>query len=378
MSSHRFNKKESIVIISSLTSYSTALYIIDALKKNGNSVFVISDNAQPMSNLEVSGAFDLPNLLEKNHLDPTLILFIEGGSMRIFPVGLERVGCLCAWYGIDTHMDYEKHFYIARLFDITFVAQKEFVSRLIQNGIKQVFWLPLAFEPSLHPLKPRQRIYDIAYVGSDSAQIHPMRHRILAQLRLHFPRMWSGKASPKDMGEIYAQSNLVFNKSVNNDINMRFFEAMGAGAVLLTDPIHENGLEELFIEGQHFLIYENENEVVDLAYKALTNSEKLATIGQQARLEILSKHTYLHRAEKLIQIENQCEKLSKPTLGDYFPVLMTLGMSIDAMRVVISVLHTTHNGRSQKIINYVLAFMLSLALIALDLFSVTCRKIRRF
>jgi len=377
MSLHKSHSKECVVIISSLTSFSTALYIIDAFKKNDNTVFVISDNAHPKSNLEVTGVFDLPSLLEKNHLDPTLILFIEGGSMRIFPAGLEKVDCLCAWYGIDTHMDYEKHLHIARIFDITFVAQKEFVIRLIQNGIQQVFWLPLAFEPSLHPLIPRQRIYDIAYVGSDNAQIHPMRHRILAQLRLHFPKMWSGKASPKEMGEIYAQSRLVFNKSVNNDVNMRFFEAMGAGAVLLTDPIYENGLEELFIEDQHYLRYEDENQIVDLVSVALSNPQKLAIIGRQARLEILSKHTYLHRVVQLMEKKGQCKKLPNPLLSDYFPVFIALGMSIDAIRIVISVLNTSPKGYRQKVINYIVSKTLIILLLLSDLFSFILRLIRR-
>jgi len=369
---------KNIVIVSSLSLTATANYLIQALKNLGHQVFVISDVSNPNADLIKCGAVPLAAILKQRNIEPDLLFFIEGGTMNLFPLGIENLDCLTAWYGIDTHMDYEKHLHIARLFDITFIAQQEYVDKLAKNGIKQVFWMPLAFEPSLHPLKTVEPIYDIAYVGSDSAMVHPVRHRILARLVQHFPKMWCGKALPKEMGKIYAQSRLVFNKSVNNDINMRFFEAMGAGAVLLTDPIHKNGLEHLFIEGQHFLIYENENEVVDLANKVLSDPERLATIGKQARLEILSKHTYLHRAEKLIQIEKQCEKLSRPTLLDYFPVLMTLGMSIDGMRVVISVLLTTSSGPRQKTINYVLAFILSLALIVADLFSVACRQMRRF
>ena len=33
--------------------------------------------------------------------------------------------------------------------------------------------------------------------------------------------------NPQQMGEVYSRSKIVFNKSINGDLNMRFFEGTG-------------------------------------------------------------------------------------------------------------------------------------------------------
>lgn len=369
---------KNIALVSSLKSTATANYFLKAFQELGCSTFVISDVPHDAANVVVSGAADLPGLLDENHFQPDLIFFIEGGTMQIFPQGLEKLSCKTAWYGIDTHMDYAKHLRIARLFDVTFVAQQEYVSKLISDGIPQVIWLPLAFEPSLHPKIAPERIYDIGYVGSDNAEMHPVRHRILKSLSNHFPKIWKGMTSPQEMGLIYAQSKLVFNKSVNNDLNMRYFEAMGAGAVLITDPIQDNGVEALFVEGKHFLRYDNESQVLELAKTILADPKRLQQIGQEARDEVMTKHTYLYRVKTLLDLLPTHRKLNKPSLEDYFPVYIALGMSIDALAIVSQVLRNTPKGCRQKIVNQLLALTIDILLLPARLISALYRRLRAY
>lgn len=367
---------KNIALVSSLKSTATANYFLKAFQDLGYSVFVISDVSHVAANVIESGAVNLPAILEKNQFRPDLVMFIEGGTMQLFPQGLEGLPCITAWYGIDTHMDYAKHLRIARLFDVTFVAQQEYVSRLIADGIPQVFWLPLAFEPSLHPKTILERIYDIAYVGSDNAQMHPVRHRILKSLGNQFPKIWKGMTSPQEMGLVYAQSKLVFNKSVNNDLNMRYFEAMGAGAVLVTDPILDNGVEELFVEGKHFLRYDSESHALELAKVILADPKRLQEIGQEARSEVLAKHTYLHRVKTLLDLLPTCRKLGKPSLVDYYPVYMALGMSIEALEIVSTVLRDSQTGRRQKIINRFLAVAIDILVLPARFISGLYQRLR--
>lgn len=367
---------KNIALVSSLKSTATANYFLKAFQELGYSLFVISDVPHHSANVIATGAIDLPKLLEKNHFQPDLIFFIEGGTMQLFPQGLEKLSCMTAWYGIDTHMDYAKHLRIARVFDVTFVAQQEYVSKLKADGISQVSWLPLAFEPSLHPKTTPERIYDIGYVGSDNAQMHPVRHRILKSLGSHFPKIWKGMTSPQEMGLIYAQSKLVFNKSVNNDLNMRYFEAMGAGAVLITDPIKDNGVEALFAEGKHFLRYENESQVLELAKAILADPKRLQEISRDARDEVMAKHTYLHRVKTLLDLLLTCRKLGKPSPIDFFPVYLALGMSIEALTVVSQVLRNSQQGRRQKIVNQLLATAIDIILLPAHLISTLYRRLR--
>lgn len=351
-----------ILILASLTQQATANYLIRALREAGNELFVCSDVASPLANLRVRGTVDVARLCDRQKLAPELLLFIEGGTMRLFPIGLEHMPCLTAWYGIDTHMDYVKHLLIGRLFDVTFIAQKEFLERLRADGLRQVYWLPLAFAPELHPEEMLDRYYDVAYVGSNSATVHPVRHALLAAIRREVRHVFMGTANPQDMGRIYAQAKLVFNKSVNNDVNMRYFEAMGAGAVLLTDHAQNNGAEELFSVGEHYLEYHDEQTLCSLIHGLLQDPERCGRIGGAARHLVLASHTYQHRAERLLAIVREARKFATPRAEDFFSALLALNLQSSAVACAGRAFFYSSGGVYDKVIGRVAAlFLVSLA-----------------
>ena len=370
--------KKSIVVISSLTNFSTAGYLISALKKAGHFVFVISDTYHSASNLRCTGAFDLPSILKQSGISPDLILFIEGGSMRLLPMGLSKIPCITAWYGIDTHMNYEKHFRLSCLFDATFIAQYEYVDQLRIDGIRQVFWLPLAFENSLHPVDPVEKTYDVAYVGSDNAIVHPVRHRILKSLVKQFPNSWYGMADPKRMALIYAKSRVVFNKSINNDVNMRIFEACGAGTVLVTDEIRNNGLDSLYEKNIHYESYENESDVIKLVYRLLNDETLLTKISEGARTHTLENHTYAHRAAKLIKLIESSKKLPAPSEVNSLSALLIMGMAYASILQFARLLRLMPSRYSLKILINFIAIFVTLTGLFIGIFEFFLDALYRF
>lgn len=338
-----------VIIVSSLKLTATANYLVHALHALGCRLFVCSDVPGNKVNFQATGTVDVQMLVASAGVTPDLLLFIEGGTMRLFPVGLEKLACLTAWYGIDTHMDYQKHLRIARLFDVTFIAQKEYVERLQQDGIRQVHWLPLAFAPELMPEKTQARTIDVAFVGSDNKDVHPERHQLLAVLRSRFPSHFMGMASPGKMMAIYSTTKIVFNKSVNNDLNMRYFEALGAGAVLVTDPITGNGIDDTFIRGRHFFEYHDETTLIALL-ESLLSRDDLENIGQLASKWVLDNHTYQHRAVALLKILSESKKISHPVSVEYFGALLALHMTPAALKAVASALQQQQGGRKQKLL----------------------------
>lgn len=340
-----------ILVVASLMPYATANYLIHALVEAGHDVLTCSDVNNPQATVCVKGRIDVAEFCKQRGESFDLVLFVEGGSMRLFPVGLEKINCLSAWYGIDTHMDYAKHLKIGRLFDVTFVAQKEYVERLKQDGLKQVFWLPLAFAHELHPQSECERKYNVAYVGSDNAKMHPVRHQLLNLIKEKVANVWIGKAEPLQMARIYAESKIVFNKSVNNDVNMRYFEAMGAGAVLVTDHAVSNGVEELFTTGVHFLEYEDADSLKKLIQELVAQPEEIERIGHCARQHVLENHTYSHRAKELLQRLGVCTKLAKPGPEDYFSVFVSLRMANEALLAVEQSFDWKNSGAAQKVIS---------------------------
>lgn len=361
-----------ILVVASLTPTATANYLIRALRDAKHELFVCSDVASPLADQLVNGAAGVERICAQHSFVPDLMLFIEGGTMRLFPTGLERLSCLTAWYGIDTHMDYAKHLRIGRLFDITFIAQKEFVEKLRTDGLRQVFWLPLAFAPELHPQGQLDRCYEVAYVGSDSAVMHPVRYALLAVIRRDIPNVFQGMAGPGEMGRIYAQAKMVFNKSVNNDVNMRYFEAMGAGAVLLTDHAQDNGAEDLFTVGEHFLEYHDENSLIALIKELSREPERCRQIGEVARHHVLESHTYAHRANSLLERVGTCVKSARPAADAYFAVFIALRMVQGALQAATDAFDWRSAGRGQRFVADMARVGLSLLIVGVK--AVECAR----
>ncbi len=347
-----------LLVFSSVTKISTANYLVRALMRMGHDTVVCSDIPTQLAQVKRTGTVDVAQLSLRLGLTPDAVLFFEGGTMRLMPVNMESLGCVTAWYGIDTHMDYQKHLRLSRLFDVTFVAQKEFVDRLREDGIKQVFWLPLAFDPQLLPEAAPKREIDIAYIGSVKCEMNPLRHVLLERIKQEFPAHYFGTATPKEMGRLYASSKVVFNQSVRNDINMRFFEAMGSGSVLVTNPIHDNGLEELFVEGIHYLTFKDEASLLQVIHKILAQPLIQEEIGNAAKQLVLEKHTYDHRAKKILEILGGSRKMSAPQPEDYFAACLSLNLLSGSLMGCARAFKSENRGRYRRWVGQVLSWIM--------------------
>jgi spore maturation protein CgeB len=89
-------------------------------------------------------------------------------------------------------------------------------------------------------------------------------------------------------------SFLSINASIKSDLNMRVFETMACRTVLLTDDIPT--VRELFEDGKHLVLYRTIDEAVELARGLIDDRNKREAISEAGYHEIISKHTYYHRA----------------------------------------------------------------------------------
>jgi len=114
---------------------------------------------------------------------------------------------------------------------------------------------------------------------------------VLPEFRTNDYLEWS---SPEDMGRIYSQSKVVLNVSIGGDLNMRVFEALMSGALLVTDRI-DNGLDDLFVDGTHYVGYGTSEEAIAKIAHFLSHDEERQAIADQGRRLALAKHSYAHR-----------------------------------------------------------------------------------
>jgi hypothetical protein len=256
---------------------------------------------QPFFNQDIvsSPEPDMAELLAKKPLayQPDLYLWVEsvGGH---FPRNLAALSCPKACYLVDTHINLTWHLTWAKNFDFTFLAQREYVERFKAEGMN-AHWLPLACDPAIHAPAHVQKQYHLSFVGSLSH--NPRRQSLLkildTEIGIHCERCWWD-----DMARVISASRITFNNAVKNDLNMRVFEALSIGTLLLTDRAPGSGLETLFHDGEDLAIYRSDDELLEVADFYLKNpglQEQIAKRGQQI---VHNAHTYQHRIDDLLAV----------------------------------------------------------------------------
>ncbi len=252
--------------------------------------------------LEMDLAFDESFESMLNRLDsfvPDYFLYIDSGREKL-PPGFDALKMPRVAYIIDSHVSPQERLRIARQFDFVFMAQSGQLGYFKNNGVRNCHWLPLACSPELHALPPMERDIDVSYVGSLSAEENGRRHFLLQEVAKCFSNHCIGRFWPEEMAEVYARSRIVVNCCHNRDVNMRVFEAMASGALLITDEA--DGLEELFIDGTDLIIYRSDDELVDCIRHYLQDDAAREQIARAGQEKVLTGHTYDHRLAVMLDV----------------------------------------------------------------------------
>jgi glycosyltransferase involved in cell wall biosynthesis len=240
---------------------------------------------------------DATRWLRAHRLKPDLFLWVE--SPREVEV-LVRKGfpCPTASWAIDTNVEKDRLIPLSRQYDHPFVSQKEGTEFFKASGI-EAEWLPLAADPDLHRPHSVPVEFEIGFVGNTSSRRYEERVRVLRELskkyRLHCPNAYG-----EQMAIEYSRCSLGFNMGLSGGLNMRVFELMAIGRCLITD-LAASGVHDLFTEGKHMHGYRSEQEMFEKIDSALANPTRATEMAAAAREEVLAKHTYRHRAQKIVE-----------------------------------------------------------------------------
>jgi GT2 family glycosyltransferase/tetratricopeptide (TPR) repeat protein/2-polyprenyl-3-methyl-5-hydroxy-6-metoxy-1,4-benzoquinol methylase len=202
-----------------------------------------------------------------------------------------------AFWAIDTHRDFGRRQRQAVGFATVFAAQKEGAERFRREGFPECEWLPLACDPEVHGRLEVEKEYDVAFVGHINSR---RRRDFLEAVRQRFPRSFLGPAPHTQMSGIYSRARVVVNCNLHNDLNMRVFEALSCGALLVTNRVRGNGQEELFQDRVHLVEYDTTEEALELIHYYLQRPEEAAEIAGRGHREVVGKHTYRHRMERVL------------------------------------------------------------------------------
>ncbi|UCB56650.1 MAG: glycosyltransferase family 1 protein [Candidatus Omnitrophota bacterium] len=217
---------------------------------------------------------------------------------------------------IDTHLKkpFRKIVKQARHYDFVMCVHRNSLKALKWRGISAE-WLPVACDPQIHKKLDIPKVYDIGFVGTKGKK--SLREKLLEALGQRYPKSFLDMAPYTQMSRIYSASKIGFNYSIRDDINMRMFEIMSCGALLITNRIREKGFQELFEDRRHLVTYKNPKELFRLVDYYLEHEDQRRRIAECGRRLVISEHTYEKRTQKMLDY-------IKERLADNYPKLINL------------------------------------------------------
>ncbi len=239
---------------------------------------------------QVTGGFDLYLRLD------------DGDYAAPFPAGLHPY----AWWVADTHLKHPLRCIIRNApdCDALFCFQKEGAWEVSRATGRLARWLP----PACDPVNPSsafvphsQRRWDIAFVGTTGK--YTLRKVVLELIKSGYPNAFIGTAHHSELFSIYSQARIVVNYAINNDLNMRIFEAMAAGALVLNNRIKDNGFEDIFSPGQDCVVFDDPTtgelkRLIDHYLSHREDGERIARAG----FTLAERHTYRERLREIGRI----------------------------------------------------------------------------
>lgn len=289
-----------IVLCYHRSDTTTAFYCEQALRRDHDVV-----TAGRGQELDLGDAATAADLVAAAGGEVDLLLVVEGETY--VPAEVERAPCPTALWAIDNHLHADParaggggHFALARRFDRLFVAQRDHVVPFEARGLAPS-WLPLACDPERHALAAAeaQRDLDLVFVGH-VLPLHGQRRRLLDRLRARFRLVERQGVFGAEMAGLYARARVVFNCSLAGDLNMRVFEGLASGALVVTDRAG-NGLERLFSDGEHLALYGDDDDLERVISAYLAAPARRVQVARRGQRLATRHHTYAHRMRELVE-----------------------------------------------------------------------------
>lgn len=249
-------------------------------------------------NIQTPHSPDIGMLYAKTPVEqrPDLFLFVE--SVGIFkPEGLAGLACPKACYLIDNHVSLAGHLELARHYDYVFIAQRAYLAQFRAVN-PSTYWLPLGCDPEVHYGYPALKRYDVAFAGGilEGSRRWNILNQLASNLNLGYDRLfWD------EMAWLFSSAKIILNNAFRDDLNMRCFEALSIGSMMLSDMAHGSGQDELFVAGEEYALY-TDDTLLDVARYYLEHDELRENIARKGRKVVHAAHTYAHRAADLLAV----------------------------------------------------------------------------
>lgn len=243
----------------------------------------------------------LNDLVEAACPAPDIVLLELWGRTDL-PLELHQCRHRLAAYGIDAPINEFWLRPLMRVVDHVFVDQLSSAEALRRHGINAA-WLPLCvLEEDFLP--PQEKVHFLTFVGRTTRH-RTKRKNLLQFLKERYPVTIADQVSRQEMQRLFARSQVVLNENLFNGLTLRVFQALAAGAVLLTEE-GGCGVAEHFRDGEHLICYRPDT-ILDILSDMRAHSEKYRAVGERGQEQCRKYHTSAARARTVL------ERLEKET-----------------------------------------------------------------
>lgn len=264
-----------------------------------------------------------------SQFQPDAVVVIHGlpfGESYLSKISIPKIG----WH-IEPRDDLPYLMQNASVFDIYNSYSDKDVALLVGAGF-DCRYLCHAADPEKFYSEPGiQKEFDLAFVGNWSAwrdETLKAALKVTTNIALYggywkkkstiprkiFKQIYKGnEIVGADLNHLFNSSKVVLNASRTPGsfgLNMRFFEVLAAGSVLLTDSVPE--LEKHFIPNTHLVLYRDCSELSLRLSELLSEPQQQERIARAGQCLVLEKHSYDTMAAHLL---NQFQEILQTKSG---------------------------------------------------------------
>ena len=184
-----------------------------------------------------------------------------------------------------------------------------------RDGFANVHWIP-ALNYRLDPRPVVAPQFEQALFVGQLGKHHIYRQKLFTALGASGVPLRTCLARPSQTADFYASHAVSLNCSLNGDLNLRVFEIMGSGGLLMTDRLSsDSGLGSLFADGVEFESYAGLEELRKKTLFYLNHQEEALELRRRGQARILAEHTPEIKRSQLMDlvfkgIEDPALKLS--------------------------------------------------------------------
>ena len=244
------------------------------------------------------GEFDISDFIRATPglAKPELLIVKIDASLRCCPRNLFKLKCPKVLIVGDTHhmghpLERVIRYALSEPFThIIMDHTRHHAHFLMEAGLKNVHWIPavdFSFLPRELRAQPSNPLTFVGQVGRH----HPFRRHALDAVRNAGLPLEILRGSNAKAADIYADSQITLNVSLNGDLNLRVFESLGAGGFLLTDRLAPaSGLSRIFEDGKHLVTWGSVDELIEKIRYYLAHPEEAAVIRRAGQAELFENH----------------------------------------------------------------------------------------